>query len=207
MKLPASEWPTERVRAWTTALEVLAAAGEAAIAARGERDLMASTADALAGTFADWVIVDLAPVGQGARSVAGRLSRPELASAVAELPLADCPLTISAMDQCTPLVQAEVADASELGVLPDGQRVADALGAGSYAISPITVSGRALGAITIVRDRSSPPVTFLDLNVLAHIADLAAAAIERLDGRGLVRASAGSRTRDGLDPPQPHSDR
>jgi GAF domain-containing protein len=77
-------------------------------------------------------------------------------------------------------VQAEIADSSELGVLPDGQRVAEALSAGSYAVSPITVSGRALGAITIVRDRSSPPVTFLELNVLAHIADLAAAAIERL---------------------------
>jgi GAF domain-containing protein len=92
-------------------------------------------------------------------------------------------------------VQAEVADSSELGVLPDGQRVADALDAGSYAVSPITVYGRALGAITIVRDRSSPPVTFVELNVLAHITDLTAAAIERLERDGEV-------VRD-PDPPRP----
>ncbi|MGN6794241.1 MAG: GAF domain-containing protein [Streptosporangiaceae bacterium] len=204
MKLSASEWPAERVRAWTTALETLATAGEAAVAATGKRDLMASTADALAGAFADWVIVDLAPAGQGSRSVAGRLSRPELAAAVAQLPIGDCPLTISAMDQRTPLVQAEIADTSELGILPDGQRVADALGAGSYAVSPITACGRALGAITIVRNRSRPPVTFVELNVLAHIADLAAAAIERLDSRGeLVHASQTGGSHDGPDPPRP----
>ena len=139
MRLPASELPAERVRAWTTALDALAAAGEAAVAATGEPDLMAGTADALAGSFADWVIVDLAPSGRGSRSVAGHRSRPELASAVAELPIADCPLTVSAMDQRTPLVQASIADTSELGVLADGRRIADMLGAGSYAVSPITV--------------------------------------------------------------------
>ena len=70
------------------------------------------------------------------------------------------------------------------GYFPTGQRVAEALGAGSCATSPITVCGVALGAITIVRDRTRPPVTFLELNVLGHIADLAAAAIERLDSDG-----------------------
>jgi len=151
---------------------------------------MASTADALAGAFADWVIVDLAPAGHGSRSVAGRESRPELATAVAEVEVSDCPLTVCAMDQRTPLVQAEIADSDELGLLPDGQRVADALRAGSYAVSPITVCGRALGAITIVRDRSSPPVTFLELNVLAHVTDLAAAAIERLDRKSAQRSAS-----------------
>jgi GAF domain-containing protein len=180
MKLPASEWPAQRVRAWTAGLDALAAAGEAAVAATGEPDLMVSTAEALAGGFADWVIVDLPSARHASRSVAGNQFRPDLAAAVAGLELTDSPVTVCAVDRCTPLVQAEIADSSELGVLPDGQRVADALSAGSYAVSPITVSGRALGAITIVRDRSSPPVTFLELSVLAHITDLAAAAIERL---------------------------
>jgi GAF domain-containing protein len=164
---------------------------------------MAGTADALAGSFADWVIVDLAPAGKGSRLVAGRRSGPELASAVAQLPIADCPLTVSAMDQQTPLVQASLADTSELGVLADGQRIADVLGASSCAVSPITVSGRALGAITIVRDRSSPPVTFLELNVLAHIADFAAIAVERLDGDGeFVGNGRRGRSEDGPGPPQ-----
>lgn len=184
MNLPASEWPAERVRAWTTALDALASAGEAAVAATAEADLMAGTADALAGPFADWVIFDLVPGSHGARSVAGRRAQPGLASAVAGLPTSDCPLTVSAMDQRTPLVQAWIADPAELGVLPDGQRVVEALGAGSYAVSPITAGGAVLGAITIVRDKSRPPVTFLELSVLAHIADLAAAAIERLDAGG-----------------------
>lgn len=189
MKLPASEWPAERVRAWTTALDALAAAGEAAAAATAETDLMSGTADALAGQFADWVIVDLAaggqrPGGRGTRSVAGRWPQPELTAAVAMLPVSGCPLTLSAMRQRTPLVQASIADAAELGVLPDGQRVVDALGAGSYAVSPITAYGSVLGAITIVRGRFRPPVTFLELGVLAHVADLAAAAIERLDTGG-----------------------
>jgi GAF domain-containing protein len=186
MKLPSSDWPADRVRAWTTALDAMASAGEAAASATAEADLMAATADALAGQFADWVIVDLAPEShepqaRGTRSVAGRYPQPRLASAVARLPLADCPLTVSAMEQRTPRVQASIADPAELGVLPDGQRVADVLGAGSYAVSPITVSGSPLGAITIVRDRSRPPVTFLELSVLAHIADLTAAAIERFE--------------------------
>ncbi|MGN6680588.1 MAG: hypothetical protein ACTHKL_22740 [Streptosporangiaceae bacterium] len=190
MRLPAYQWPAERARAWTTALDALAAAGEAAVAATGQRDLIASTADALAGAFADWVIVDLAPAGHGSRSVACRESLPELATAVAEVEMSDCPLTVCAMDQCTPLVQAEIADSAELGELPDGRRVADALSAGSYAVSPITVCGRALGAITIVRDRSSPPVTFLELNVLAHVTDLAAAAIERLDVKSAPQSAS-----------------
>ena len=84
--------------------------------------------------------------------MAVRHPAPGLASAVAGLPVADCPLTVSAMRQRTPRVQASIADPAELGVLPDGQRVVDALGAGSYAVSPITVCGSPLGAITIVRD-------------------------------------------------------
>jgi GAF domain-containing protein len=204
MKLPGSEWPAQRVRAWTAGLDALAAAGEAAVAATGEPDLMASTAEALADAFADWVIVDLPSARHASRSVAGSRSRPDIAAAVAGLEMTDSPVTILAVDRCTPLVQAEIADSSELGVLPDGQRVADALGAGSYAVSPIAVSGRALGAITIVRDRSSPPVTFLELNVLSHITDLAAAAIGRLDFHGeTVHDPPGGRAQDGPGPPGP----
>ncbi len=183
MNLPAGYvWPAERVRAWTTALDAFAAAGGAAVAATAERDLQAGTADALTGSFADWVIVDLAPWGAASRSVAGRRHDPELAAAVARLPVQSCPLIVSAMTQRTPLVQASMADPAELGILPDGRRVAEALGAGSYAVGPVAVDEVAIGAITIVRRTSQPHVTFLELSVLAHIADLAAAAIERLNG-------------------------
>ncbi|MDR2985467.1 MAG: hypothetical protein LBV34_11565, partial [Nocardiopsaceae bacterium] len=96
---------------WAIALDALAAAGEAAVAATAERDLMAGTADALAGPIAEWVIVDLAAGGRGSRSVAGGRSRPrraseaaELAAAVAGLGVSACPLTTLAMDHGTPLV-------------------------------------------------------------------------------------------------------
>jgi GAF domain-containing protein len=184
MNLPAGYlWPAERVRAWTTALDAFAAAGGAAVAATGERDLQAGTADALTGRFADWVIVDLAPWGPGSRSVAGSRYDPGLAAAVAKLPVHSCPLIVSAMTQRTPLVQASMADPAELGILPDGRRVAEALGAGSYAVGPVSVDDVSIGAITIVRRRTELHVTFLELSVLAHIADLAAAAIERLSER------------------------
>jgi GAF domain-containing protein len=183
MSLPAAYvWPAERVRAWTTALEAFAAAGSAAVAATAERDLQSATADALSGHFADWVFVDLAPWGPDSRSVAGRRPDPELVAAVANLPVHSCPSIVSAMAQRTPLVQAAMADPAELGILPDGRRVAEALAAGSFAVGPITVDDVAIGAITIVRRRTQPHVTFLELNVLAHIADLAATAIMRLSG-------------------------
>jgi len=194
MNLPAGYvWPAERVRAWTTALDAFAAAGGAAVAATAERDLQAGTADALTGRFADWVIVDLAPWGPGSRSVAGSRHEPDLAAAVAKLPVHSCPLIASAMTQRTPLVQASMADPAELGILPDGRRVVEALGAGSYAVGPVSVDDASVGAITIVRRRTEPHVTFVELSVLAHIADLAAAAIERLSGPG--RPPAGRRWR------------
>jgi GAF domain-containing protein len=185
MKLPAAYvLPAERVRAWTAALDAVAAAGAAAAAATAERDLLTDTAEALAGRLADWVIVDFAPWGPASRTVAGRRHQPELATAVAELPARSCPMIVSAMSQRTPLVQAAMADPAELGILPGGRRVADALGAGSYAVSPLTVGESAIGAITIVRGRSRPNVTFLELSVLAHIADLAGSAIGRLRRSG-----------------------
>jgi GAF domain-containing protein len=182
MNLPADVWPAERVRSWTTALDALAAAGEAAVAATAERELLAGTADALTGCFADWVIVDVSRWGQAWRWVAGSWHERELATAVAELSVQGCPMIVLAMEQRTPLVQASMADPAELGVLPDGRLVADAFGAGSYAVSPIMAGESAIGAITIVRGNSQPHVTFVELNVLAHIADLTAAAIDRLSG-------------------------
>jgi GAF domain-containing protein len=185
MKLPAADaLPAERVRAWTAALDAVAAAGAAAAAATAERDLLADTAEALAGRLADWVIVDFAARGPASRTVAGRRHQPELATALAELPARSCPMIVSAMSQRTPLVQAAMDDPAELGILPGGRRVADALGAGSYAVSPLTVDESAIGAITIVRSRSRPNVTFLELSVLAHVADLAASAIGRLRRAG-----------------------
>src|SRR5258707_9177662 len=85
MNLPADEWPAERVRAWTTALDAIPAAGAAAVAATAQRDLLAGTADALTGRFADWVIVDVSPSEQASRSEAGSRREPELAGAPAEL--------------------------------------------------------------------------------------------------------------------------
>jgi len=198
MNLPAGYvWPAARVRAWTTALDAFAAAGGAAVAATAERDLQAGTADALSGRFADWVIVDLAPWGPASRSVAGSRDDPELAAAVARLPVHSCPLIVSAMTQRTPLVQASMADPAELGILPDGRQVVEALGAGSYAVGPVAVDDVSIGAITIVRGRTQPHVTFLELSVLAHIADLAAAAIERLHGPdGRLAAADGDITAD-----------
>jgi GAF domain-containing protein len=195
MNLPANAWPAERVRAWTTALDALAAAGEAAVAATDERNLLEGTADALTGHFADWVIVDVS-ARRASRWVAGRGDEPLLAAAVAGLSVNGCPMIVSAMEQRTPLVRASIADPAELGVLPDGRRVADAFGAGSCAVSPIMAGESAVGSITIVRGDSQPRVTFLELNVLAHIADLTAAAIERLRGPASHRGSHRQDLRD-----------
>jgi GAF domain-containing protein len=196
MNLPADAWPAERVRAWTTALDALAAAGEAAVAATDEQNLLEGTADALTGHFADWVIVDVSARRQASRWVAGRRDEPRLAAAVAGLSVNGCPMILSAMEQRTPLVWASMADPAELGVLPDGRRVADAIGAGSCAVSPMMAGESAIGSITIVRGGSQPHVTFLELNVLAHIADLTAAAIERMRDPASHRASHRQDLRD-----------
>ena len=177
---PAYLWPADRVKAWTAALDAFAAAGAVAVAACSERELGTEIADALAGGFADWSIVDLSPWGPQARSVAASEPDPQVAAAVTALPAKNCPMIVSAMAQRTPLVQAALDDPADLGVLPDGRPLSAALGAGSCAVGPVTENGVARGAITIVRSRSRPNINFLELSVLAHIADLAAAAIVRL---------------------------
>lgn len=191
MKLPTTQVsPNEQARAWATAFDAFAAAGEAAVAATVVHDLLAGTAHAVAAHFACWAIVDLSAPDQPARSVASpRDEAADMAASLARLPLAGCPLIVSAINQRTPLVRASVTDPAELGILPDGRRVADVIGAGSYAVSPIAAGGTPLGAITVVRHRAQRPVTFLELNVLGHIADLAAAATERLSGAEVVRGT------------------
>jgi GAF domain-containing protein len=196
MNLTADVWPAERVRAWMTALDALAAAGEAAVAATDERNLLEGTADALTWHVADWAIVDVSARRHASRWVAGRGDEPRLAAAVAGLSVNGCPMIVSAMEQRTPLVRAPIADPAELGVLPDGRGVADAFGAGSCAVSPIMAGENAIGSITIVRGDSQPHVTFLELNVLAHIADLTAAAIERLRDPASHRGSHRQDLRD-----------
>ena len=194
MNLPPSYvWPADRVRAWTAALDAFAAAGGVAVAASSRRELRAGVARALVGGFADWAVVDLSPWGPDARSVAGHDAGPLAPPALAAVPAGSCPMIVSAMAQRTPLVQAAMADPAELGVLPDGRPVSDALEAGSCAVVPVTVDGVARGAITIVRSRSHPKITFLELSVLAHIADLAAGTITRLQAAALPQAARGWR--------------
>jgi GAF domain-containing protein len=184
MNLPSAYvWPVHRVRAWAAALDAFAAAGEVAVAAPNEPELGSGIARSLIGEYADWAIVDLSPDGRAARAVAGPETGPRAAAAVARLaalPAHACPMIASAMNQQTPLVQAALAGSAELGQLTDGQSVSSLLDAGSCAVGPVAVNGVARGAITIVRSRSRPDITFLELSVLAHIADLAGAAVARL---------------------------
>jgi GAF domain-containing protein len=184
MNLPSAYvWPVQRVRAWTAALDAFAAAGEVAVAAESETELGTGIARSLIGEYADWAIVDLSAGGLPARSVVGPDAGPQAVAAAARLtalPAHACPMIASAMSQQTPLVRAAMTDRAELGVLPDGRPVSAVIEAGSCAVGPVTVDGVASGAITIVRSRSRPEVTFLELSVLAHIADLAGAAVARL---------------------------
>jgi GAF domain-containing protein len=195
MNLPQSYiWPADRVRAWTAAMDAFAAAGSIAVAAKNERELQTGTARALVGGFADWSFVDLSPSSAQSRSVAAAAERdPDTAAALATVQARSCPVIASAMDQRTPLVQAIMADPADLGALPDGRLVSAAVDAGSCAVAPVTVNGVARGAVTIVRSRSRPNITFMELSVLAHIADLAAGAIMRL--QAAQRPANGALTR------------
>lgn len=193
MNLPPSYvWPADRVRVWTAAMDAFAAAGSVAVSAKNEESLRTGIARALVGTFADWSIVDLSPSGsEQSRSVAAAEPDRHTIPALTALAPRSCPVIASAMDQRTPLVQAVMADPADLGVLPDGRPVSVTLDASSCAVGPITLNGVARGAVTIVRSRCRPSITFLELSVLAHIADLAARAIMRL--RETPRPDIGTR--------------
>jgi GAF domain-containing protein len=163
----------------TIALDTLARASNVAAAASAQGELQAQTASALAGPFADWVFVDLFGCDP-TRAVAATRPDAVLARALTQVALGACPLIRSAVRRRTPLVQASVRDQSLLGTLPGGEPVITALGAHSVAVGPIMSRGAAAGAIAIARCARSPLVSFLELGVLARIADLTGVAAARL---------------------------
>jgi GAF domain-containing protein len=165
---------------WAVAVDALAGAAVAAAAASTEHQLREGVAGALAGKFADWVLVDLVDGRGGLRSVAGRRPDRLLAALLAAQPVTGCPLILAAIRRCTPVVRSEVADAAELGQLADGRSVLRLLGARSCAVSPLVAGRRAVGAISVIRGAGLHYVSFLDLGVLSQIADAAAAAVTRL---------------------------
>lgn len=59
---------------------------------------------------------------------------------------------------------------------------------GFLRVGPLTVNSAVRGAITIVRSRSRPKITFLELSVLEHIAELAGGAVARLRAAGRPQA-------------------
>jgi len=174
--------PHDWVRAWTIAMDALARASVAAAAATAGEQLPAQTADALAGPFADWAVVDLGDAPRR-RAVAARRPDPRLAALLTAVDRAECPLISSAMEHCGPLLASPVEGESLLGSLPDGRPVIGVLGAHSVAVAPLVSDGTARGAITIVRCADSPGVGFVDLGVLSQITDLTRAAVTRLSGR------------------------
>src|SRR5215831_6855654 len=167
------------VRAWTIAMDALAGASVAAAAATAGAQLQARTADALAGPFADWALVDLGDRPPW-RAVAARHPDPSLATLLAAVPRDECPLITAAMGRCVPVLAAPADDESLLGRLPDGRPVIGVLGVSSAAVAPLVSRGAAHGAITIVRCAGRPRVGFVDLGVLSQIADLTCAAVTRL---------------------------
>ncbi|MBV9383235.1 MAG: hypothetical protein JOY82_10535 [Streptosporangiaceae bacterium] len=163
---------------------MLAAAGRAAAAAVTEPGLLQSLADSLADQFADWAIVDVVCDGQPRRAVASHLAAPLLSRELASARAQECPLVQDAITRNTPAVMASLDDPRLLGALPDGRPVADALHAHSAAVGPISADGSACcGAITIVRGPERPYVGFGELQALSRVADLAAAAMNRLRRR------------------------
>jgi hypothetical protein len=186
---PQAAWPAdsadsgdpEWIRTWTIAMDALARVSVAAAAATSRHQLQADSAEALAGSFADWAFVDL-DGSHPTRAVAARHPDPALAALLTEVSLEESPLIASAMQRCAPVVTA--ADGgSLLGRLPGGREVAPALGVNSAAVAPVVDEGEARGAITIVRCADSPDVGFVELGVLSQIADLTNAAVTRLDPR------------------------
>jgi GAF domain-containing protein len=171
-------------QAWTIAMDALARASVAAAAATAQHQLRASSAQALAGPFADWVFVDLdgrtRRPARG-RAVAARRPDPVLAAALAGLRADQCPVIRSAMRSCAPIVSAAPDDSSILGTLPGGLPVAGLLGVRSVATAPVVSRGLARGAITIARCAGGPSIGFVELGALSQIAELTSAAVTRLD--------------------------
>jgi hypothetical protein len=178
---PADEGDPEWIRTWTIAMDALARVSVAAAAATTEQQLQADSADALAGSFADWAFVDL-DGSRPTRAVAARHPDLALAALLADVPAHECPLIASAMRRCAPVVTG-LDDESLLGRLAGGRPVATTLGAHSAAVAPVLNEGAARGAITIVRGADQPDVGFVELGVLSQIAELTNAAVTRLGTR------------------------
>jgi hypothetical protein len=162
-------------------MDALARVSVAAAAATTEEQLRADSADALAGSFADWAFVDL-DGSRPVRAVAARHPDLALAALLAGMSAEECPLIASAMWRAAPVVTG-LDDESLLGLLPGGRPVATTLGARSAAVAPVLNDGAARGAITIVRCTDHPDAGFVELGVLSQIADLTNAAVTRLGTR------------------------
>ncbi|HEY5985490.1 MAG TPA: hypothetical protein VIV12_03760, partial [Streptosporangiaceae bacterium] len=143
-------------------------------------ELQERTADAIAGPFADWAMVDLFGESQPRSVAAARPADLVLVDSLRALSPATCPVISSAIRRGTPVVHASIDDVTLLGTLPGGTPVAWAIDAGSVAVGPIVAPGGSGGAITIVRCADRPYLGFRELAVLTQIAELTAAAADRL---------------------------
>lgn len=175
-----SQGRTDQATAWAIGIDALAKASAVAAAATDEAALREGTARALAGQFADWVLVDLMGPADTRTVAAGGQADPELLDLVCRVRPADSPLISSAIQRGTPVVYARIDDDLLLGTLPGGGPVTAALAARSVAVGPITAPAGDCGAITVVRCQERPYLGFRELGVLAQIADLVGAAAQRL---------------------------
>src|SRR5215471_17578929 len=179
--------------AWAVGLDTLARASAVAVSAADELGLRTDLAYAIAGPFADWVIVDVLGGGGSWRAVAARHPDPGLAAELLGIRLETCPLIWSAIQRRTPLVCAPIGEAAVLGELPGGAQVTDGLGARSAAVGPIVAAAGVCGAITTVRCEEQPPLGFRgeqpplgfrELGILSQIGELTGAATDRLRRHG-----------------------
>jgi hypothetical protein len=172
--------PVGHMAAWTVGMDTLVKASAVAAAAINQAELQERTAHAIAGPFADWAMVDLFGDWPGRSVAAAQHTDPVLVDSLRTLSPANCPVISSAIRRGTPVVHASIEDAMLLGALPGGTPVTRALDAGSVAVGPILAPGGSCGAITVVRCASRPYLGFRELGLLTQIAELTAAAADRL---------------------------
>jgi GAF domain-containing protein len=177
---PAQDPSDEGPAAWALGIDTLARASAVAAAATCEADLREGTAWAIAGPFADWVLVDLPSDNTMERSAATPAGDPGLLGLLNAMRADACPVIRSAIEQGTPVVRAASEDESLLGALPGRGPVARLLRAAWVAVGPVTGPDGLRGAITAVRCTGRPYLGFRELGVLSQIADLTATAAQRL---------------------------
>lgn len=181
---PGATDPTAPAAGWAVGLDTLARASSVAVTATDERGLRTGLAHAIAGPFADWVLVDLLDADGAWRAVAARHPDPALAGQLRGIRPETCPLIWSAIQRRTPVVCVPIDEATGLGELPGGGPVADGLDARSAAVGPIVAAGGVCGAITVVRCGTEAPLGFRELGILSQIGELTGAATDRLRGQG-----------------------